>query len=217
MHNINAKKLLFLKLMGLRHKLTQKVKSIPIKIFKRYPVTRGMLSYSIVWPLGNVVQQKINGESWETIDWVKVVRFGMYGTLVTAPLLYSWVRLTTHMYPNSGLRIAMAKALLECVTYTPFAMCLFFYSLAWIETFSAAEACAEVRAKFFPTYKVAICIWPFLQTINFSLIPERNRVFFVSCFSFLWTIFLAYMKQKEKDQLVMEETARELALLVPAL
>ena len=54
--------------------------------------------FSIVWPLGNVVQQKLNGESWETIDWVKVVRFGMYGTLVTAPLLYSWVRLTTVMF-----------------------------------------------------------------------------------------------------------------------
>ena len=42
---MNAKKLLFLKLMGLRHKVTQKIKSIPIAIFKKYPVTRGMLSY----------------------------------------------------------------------------------------------------------------------------------------------------------------------------
>ena len=29
-----------------------------------------------------------------------------------------------------------------------------------------------------------------IGTINFAFIPERNRVFFVSCFSLLWTIYL---------------------------
>lgn len=67
-------------------------------LFKGATLCVCMCFFSIVWPLGNVVQQKFNGESWETIDWVKVVRFGMYGTLVTAPLLYSWVRLTTVMF-----------------------------------------------------------------------------------------------------------------------
>lgn len=47
------------------------------------------------------------------------------------------------------------------------------------------------------TFKVGICIWPFIQTLNYAVIPERNRVPFVSLCSLAWTTFLAYMKQLE--------------------
>lgn len=45
--------------------------------------------------------------------------------------------------------------------------------------------------------KVAVCVWPIVATINFSFIPERNRVPFVSMCSLIWTCFLAYMKELE--------------------
>lgn len=51
------------------------------------------------------------------------------------------------------------------------------------------------------SFQVAICIWPLLQTFNFSVVPEKNRVPFVSMCSLLWTIFLAYMKQLELEKL----------------
>lgn len=41
---------------------------------------------------------------------------------------------------------------------------------------------------------MGICVWPILQTINFVLIPEHNRVVYVSICSLAWTSFLAYMK-----------------------
>lgn len=40
-----------------------------------------------------------------------------------------------------------------------------------------------------------------MQVINFSFIKERNRVPFVAAASFLWTIFLAYMKQMDAQAL----------------
>lgn len=42
-----------------------------------------------------------------------------------------------------------------------------------------------------------MCVWPVVATINFSLIPEKNRVPFISVCSLIWTCFLAYMKQQE--------------------
>lgn len=48
--------------------------------------------------------------------------------------------------------------------------------------------------------QVGICVWPILQTINFCLIPEHNRVVYVSCCSLVWTSFLAYMKALEKKK-----------------
>lgn len=51
---------------------------------------------------------------------------------------------------------------------------------------------------------MGICVWPILQTINFVLIPERNRVVYVSVCSLVWTSFLAYMKSLDAEALETE-------------
>lgn len=48
--------------------------------------------------------------------------------------------------------------------------------------------------------QVALAVWPLVATINFSLIPERNRVPFISVCSLCWTCFLAYMKHLEHHE-----------------
>lgn len=100
-----------------------------------------------------------------------------------------------------------------------------------LEGGSKEEAINETKEKFLPTWQVwnvspffphfelifkqpltitshfqtAVCVWPFVQTVNFYLIPEKNRVPFVSVCSFMWTVFLAYMKQKSQEVENMEE------------
>lgn len=54
--------------------------------------------------------------------------------------------------------------------------------------------------------KVGVCIWPVLQTFNFLVIPERNRVPFVSACSLVWCCFLAYMKQLEAKRQAQHAT-----------
>ncbi|KAG5683986.1 hypothetical protein PVAND_013240 [Polypedilum vanderplanki] len=172
------------------------------KIFRKHPITRGMASYLVIWPTANIIQQTLCEKDF---DWWKVVRFGLYGCFITAPSLYCWVKLATFMYPNNQLRLCMAKALIEQISYTPLAMCTFFYSMTWLETFSAAEAFQEVKVKFPPTYFTAITIWPLIGTINFAFVPERNRVLFTSCFSLLWTIYLAHMKNRQRDKMLLDK------------
>lgn len=105
-------KMTFLKAMNAMHKTKMfgKNHSEPLwKIFRRHPITRGMASYLVIWPTGNIIQQTLcKGEN-EKYDWWKVARFGLYGCFITAPCLYCWVRVATAMYPNTNLRIAMAK------------------------------------------------------------------------------------------------------------
>lgn len=96
-------------LVGL-HKVKRfsKAKSEPaFQVFRRHPITRGMASYLFIWPIGNVLQQTISDQ--EKYDWWKIIRFGLYGALITAPSLYTWVKLTTAIYPNTIFRIACAK------------------------------------------------------------------------------------------------------------
>lgn len=46
-----------------------------------------------------------------------------------------------------------------------------------------------------------MCVWPIVSTLNFALVPEKNRVVFISMCSLMWTCFLAYMKQLDKEDI----------------
>ncbi|KAK2586725.1 hypothetical protein KPH14_011760 [Odynerus spinipes] len=133
-----------------------------------------MASYAIIWPTASLLQQKI-----------------------TAPTLYCWLRCASYFWPKSDFKSAITKALVEQVTYSPAAMCCFFFGMNLLEQKPIVECTEEVKQKFWPTYKVGVCVWPVLQTINFVLIPEHNRVVYVSVCSLMWTSFLAYMKALE--------------------
>ncbi|KAH8315155.1 hypothetical protein KR059_012117, partial [Drosophila kikkawai] len=187
----------------------------------RYPIMRGMISYSLIWPTGSLIQQTVEGRNWGeyiypsvswfsflkepplpagTYDWWRVLRFSMYGGLFVAPTLYGWVKVSSAMWPQTSLRTGIIKAAVETVSYTPGAMTCFYFIMSLLESKTVEEAVAEVGKKFLPTYKVALCVWPLVATINFSLIPERNRVPFISACSLCWTCFLAYMKHLEHHE-----------------
>ncbi|XP_032675733.1 mpv17-like protein [Odontomachus brunneus] len=168
------------------------------EITQKYPIVRGMVSYAAIWPAGCLLQQKITGK--KEFDYGEAVRFSLYGSLYVAPTLYCWIRFASYLWPKNDLKSAITKALVEQVTYSPAAMCSFFFGMNLLELKPVSECIEEVKIKFWPTYKVAICIWPILQTINFGLIPERNRVIYVSVCSLIWTTFLAYMKTLQAKQ-----------------
>ncbi|CAH0556166.1 unnamed protein product [Brassicogethes aeneus] len=161
----------------------------------RHPIIRGMLSYGAIWPTSSLIQQTMAGKTWETYDWMQAVRFATYGGLFTAPTLYGWIRLSTLIWPKTDLKTAVTKAVVEQMTYGPAALACFFFGMSLLEGKSINESCESVKAKFLPSYQVAICVWPFLQTINFCYVPERNRVPYVSVCSLGWSTFLAYMHQ----------------------
>ncbi|XP_037938383.1 mpv17-like protein [Teleopsis dalmanni] len=161
-----------------------------------HPLTRGAITYAVLWPFGSLVQQTIEGRNYTNYDWKQCVRFSIFGSLWVAPTLYGWVRLSTAMWPQMSLRIALMKAITEQFSYGPFACATFFMGMSLLELKTFEGAVEETRKKFWPTYYVGVCFWPIIQTINFSVIPEHNRLVFVSICSVMWTIFLAYMNRK---------------------
>ncbi|XP_055711217.1 mpv17-like protein [Phlebotomus papatasi] len=184
-------------------------------VTSQYPILRGMIAYSIIWPMGSLVQQTIAGRRWDTFDYRRCLRFSIYGTFFVAPTLYMWVRFSSRMWPATNLRSGMKKALIEQATYGPLAMCAFFFFMPLMEGKGVREAMEETAEKVPKAWKVAVCFWPIFQTINFAYVPERNRVPFVATGSLLWTIFLAYLNQyeleelKKKKQMAKEKKLKE--------
>ncbi|CAG9760088.1 unnamed protein product [Ceutorhynchus assimilis] len=161
----------------------------------RHPVFRGMISYGTLWPTSCLIQQTMAGKTIENYDWVQALRFSLYGGLFTAPTLYAWIRVSSKLWPVTSLKTSITKALVEQLTYGPAALICFFYGMSLLEGKSIEEAKKQTETKFYPTWKVGVCFWPILQTINFHYIPEHNRVPFVSACSLVWCCFLAYMQE----------------------
>ncbi|KAG8212696.1 hypothetical protein J437_LFUL019592, partial [Ladona fulva] len=72
-------------------------------------MVRGMLSYAVIWPFGNCIQQCITQgvRSWEELDVARVARFSLYGSCFVAPTLYTWVKLSSAMWPASTFSAAV--------------------------------------------------------------------------------------------------------------
>ncbi|XP_045519740.1 mpv17-like protein [Pieris brassicae] len=169
----------------------------------KHPLLRGMASYGVIWPISSLIQQTFEGRSFEdhSYDWWRCARFGFYGSCYVAPTLYIWFSIASAVWPGSTLKSAVIKTCIETITYTPFAMCSFYFGMSLLEGKSVEDAVAEVKAKFWPTYKVGASVWPIVAVTNFWLIPPANRVPFISVCSLIWTCFLAYMKHLDKENL----------------
>nr|CAD7397780.1 unnamed protein product [Timema poppensis] len=175
---------------------------------RKYPITRGMAAYAVIWPISSLCQQAIVGK--DKFDWAQASRYGFYGCFVVAPMIHGWISLANAMWPSTNLKIAVVKSLVEQVSYAPCAVASFLFGMSLLEGRSTADAAAEVRTKFLPTFKVGACVWPVIQTVNFAFVSPKNRVVFVSVCSFLWTVFLAYVKQLKTEELTEQEAFTKL-------
>jgi hypothetical protein len=88
---------------------------------KRYPLSRGMIAYSVTWPVSNLCQQSIRGnKEW---DFAEALRFCLYGSCFVAPTLHGWLRLAANMWPQLNFRSAIAK-----VSRTFLGLCVYLIS-----------------------------------------------------------------------------------------
>jgi len=55
------------------------------------------------------------------------------------------------------------------------------------------EAWKHTKDVYVLTYAVDCCVWPFLQLVNFSLVPLRFQVLYVNGCNLVWNTFLSFM------------------------
>ncbi|CAH0604693.1 unnamed protein product [Chrysodeixis includens] len=183
------------------------------KIFTKYPLLRGMATYSVLWPTSSLVQQTFEKNKFGDYDLWRCARYGLFGSCYVAPSLYSWLTIANIIWPGTSIRSGIIKTCVETITYAPFAMISFYFIMSLLESKPFYEAVAEVEAKFLPTYKMAVTIWPTIAMINFCLIPPNNRVPFISICSLVWTSYLAYMKHLDKEKIMVSSTTNPVKLL----
>ena len=75
-------------------------------VLNKYPVTRGMATYAILWPASNFVHQNMD-KSLEKFNYVESFRFFTLGSLITAPTVYVWVKTVSKIVKGTKFRHAV--------------------------------------------------------------------------------------------------------------
>ncbi|XP_037026586.1 mpv17-like protein [Bradysia coprophila] len=177
-----------------------------IAFTNEHKILRGMASYAILWPVGNLIQQTVvEKKNFNTYDWKKCLRFSIYGAFIMGPTMFLWMRFTATIWPGRSFKSSISKAITEQFTYDPAAICTFLFLMTLFEGKSTEDAKQEVKDKFFDTYKVGAVYWPIAQTINFKFVSAKNQVVCTSFFSMMWSSFLAYMKHLEIEKKSLEK------------
>lgn len=113
-----------------------------------YPILRGMISYSVVWPIGNLMEQSLmEKRNIRTYDYGKCMRVSLHGALFMGPTMFVWLRLASAMFPGRSFGVSISKAFTEQMTYDPICIVAFLYAMTVTEGRSHEEARKEVRRK----------------------------------------------------------------------
>ncbi|RLU23248.1 hypothetical protein DMN91_003451, partial [Ooceraea biroi] len=91
------------------------------------------------------------------------IRFSLMASLYVAPTLYCWLRCASYLWPKADLKSAVTKALVEQVTYSPVAMCSFFFCMSFLELKPISECIEEIKIKFWPTYKYLFLLYTYTR------------------------------------------------------
>lgn len=75
----------------------------------------------------------------------------------------------------------------------PLATSVFYTGVSFLE--GKEDIFEDCREKFLNTYKTGLMFWPFMQFLNFALVPLYVRTTFTGCCAFVWATFLCFSRQ----------------------
>ncbi|KAI4821901.1 hypothetical protein KUCAC02_007475 [Chaenocephalus aceratus] len=106
---------------------------------------------------------------------------------------YFWLRALERRFPGKSAGMVLRKLLLDQSFASPLATSAFYTGVSILE--GKEDIFEDWRDKFFNTWKTGLMYWPFMQLLNFVLMPLYLRTAFMGCCAFLWASFLCFSRQ----------------------
>ncbi|KAI9739663.1 MAG: Protein required for ethanol metabolism [Cirrosporium novae-zelandiae] len=159
------------------------------------PLATQVITTAILFATGDVMsQQVVEKVGWDKHDYMRTVRLGGYGGVVFGPAATTWYKvLQKRVNLSSANKTIAARVGLDQLVFAPIHMVIF------LSTMSVLEGTSPQK-KLETTYKDAIqknwMVWPWIQAVNFKLVPLEHRVLVVNVVSLGWNCYLSYINNK---------------------
>ncbi|XP_028669931.1 mpv17-like protein [Erpetoichthys calabaricus] len=158
---------------------------------RRCPWITNVALYGSLFAGGDLVHQGFSRRAdfnWRQTRNVAVVAFTFH-----ANFNYMWMRFLERSFPGRAASVILKKVLLDVTVGGPLAISAFYTGVSLME--GKKDPLQDCQEKFWNTYKTGFMYWPFMQTLNFLLVPLYLRTMFTGCAVFLWATFLCFSRQ----------------------
>ncbi|KAI1896043.1 hypothetical protein AGOR_G00090740 [Albula goreensis] len=162
-----------------------------LKQVKRFPWVTNVSMYGCLFAGGDFVHQWFSRR--EEMDWRRTGRVALVAFSFHGNFNYLWMRGLERRFPGNSASMVLRKVLLDQTISSPIATSVFYTGMSWLE--GKDDIFQDWREKFLNTYKTGLMYWPFMQLLNFALVPLYLRTTVTGCCCFLWAIFLCFSQQ----------------------
>ncbi|KAL2271032.1 hypothetical protein VTJ83DRAFT_403 [Remersonia thermophila] len=169
------------------------------------PLLTQAATTSLLFAVGDIAaQQVVDRRGLRGHDYVRTGRMLLYGGVIFGPCAATWFRLLSrHVRLATPTATTLARVACDQGAFAPVFIGVFLSSMAVLEGGSP-------RDKLRGTYRQALLsnwmVWPFVQVVNFALVPLQHRLLFVNVVSVGWNCWLSFLNSKEA---AAEEKGRE--------
>lgn len=164
-----------------------------VKMFKtirRFPWVTNVTLYGCLFAGGDFVHQWFSRSdiNWTQTRNVAIVAFSFHGNFN-----FFWMRFLERRFPGNSAGMVLRKLALDQSTAAPLATSVFYTGVSFLE--GKEDITQDWREKFLNTYRTGLMFWPFVQFLNFALVPLYIRTTFTGCCAFVWATFLCFSRQ----------------------
>lgn len=165
--------------------------------FKARPLLSNCIIYGTLYGGAELSQQiilrKVTPEKPQDFDLPLVSRYFILGSTAFPVFLYYWYKFLDPRMPGTDPRTIVAKVIIDQLVTAPPILATFFVGMSIME--GKEDIFAELKQKFFSSFKSSCGFWIPAQAINFAFLPTQARVAYLGTCSFLWIQILCILKR----------------------
>ncbi|GFF64515.1 putative integral membrane protein, Mpv17/PMP22 family [Aspergillus lentulus] len=164
--------------------------------YQRSLVQRPLLTQSLttacLFAVGDsLAQQAVEKRGISQHDVIRTGRMALYGGAVFGPLATKWFQvLQRRINLPSAQRTVLGRVAADQLLFAPTMIGVFLSSMSVLEGGSPSE---KLERSYWPALKANWTVWPFLQLVNFALVPLQYRVLTVNVLNIGWNCFLSLL------------------------
>ncbi|KAI6205495.1 hypothetical protein M3Y94_00798900 [Aphelenchoides besseyi] len=124
-------------------------------------------------------------------------RFADFAFSFFQPSTSQWFKVLDRIPGNTRFS-PLKRVMVDQLFFAPPFSASIIFNLHLLQGYSISQSWNKLREHFFDIYKRSILYWPFVQILNFSVVPLRYRVIVVQVAALVWNAFLSFKTQSRE-------------------
>lgn len=168
------------------------------RLLHEHPFVTNVLTSCTFMTTGDLVSQGLLQEK-DHIDLKQTARFATVGLLFVGPVVRGSLVMIDKLFgPTKTVKILAKKLMVDQLIGAPAFLAGNITVLTLLERGSFEEVGKELEKSYFSILRLNYSFWPFVQMINFYLIPLTYRVLFGSSAALVWNTIFSYRLYNQK-------------------